>query len=319
MIRLGMFLPPKPDRRRQLAAQAGVRFAVTKLAPELSGRKAWERDDMAAIIAEFAGEGFTVAAFEGDPFDMSRIKLGLPGRDEDLARYCRMLANMGELGIPLLCYNFMAGVGWYRSRTEVVERGGALSSGFYPSDVAELPLKLSHEELWSNYRYFLEAVLPAAEKAGVKLALHPDDPPVDRLLGYPRIFNSAAAFRRMLELAGGSPSAGITFCAATFRTMGEEVFSLLEEFREKIFFLHLRDNRPDGDGFRETFHDDGPSDMVDHFRTFRALGLDVLLRPDHAPTMAGEDNRDPGYAAIGRIFAVGYFKGIMEALDIDYQ
>ena len=304
-----MFLPPQPDRRWALAAQAGVNTAICRVNPLFDP---FELDSMARAQAGFREAGFEIAALEGDQFDMSRIKLGLPGRDEDLERYRKMLKNMGKLGIRILCYNFMAGIGWFRSRNDISYRGGALTSGWFRRDVPEEPLKFSHEKLWENYTYFLQAVLPAAEESGVIMCLHPDDPPVAELKGYPRIFTSAAAFRKMLAIAD-SPNAGITFCAATFRAMGEDDLALIREWQNKIHFVHMRDNQSSDDGFMETFHDNGPTDLAARFKLLNDLNMDVLLRPDHAPTMYGENNDEPGYAALGRIFAIGYFKGIMAA------
>ena len=267
----------------------------------------------------FAEAGFRLYALEGDEFDMSRIKLGLPGRDEDIERYQAMLRNMGRLDIPLLCYNFMAGVGWYRTRVDLPERGGALTSGFDARELAgrEVALKITEEQVWANYEYFIRAVLPVAEEAGVKMGLHPDDPPVSPLLGYSRILTSAAAFRRALGLSR-SPSHGVTFCPATFKAMGEDVFTLIPEFAQRIVFLHFRDIEGTRDGFRETFHDNGPTDMAALLAACRDAGIDVLIRPDHTPTMAGEDNTHPGYEMQGNLFAVGYMKGLMDALRISY-
>lgn len=315
MIRLGMFLPPQPDRRWYLAAQAGVRHAVCRLNPVYDP---FRLDSMAEAQKEFRNAGFQIAALEGDQFDMSRIKLGLPGREEDLENYCRMIENMGQLGIGILCYNFMAGIGWFRSKTDIPDRGGALTSRWSRKDVPAETLKFSHEQLWENYRFFLDAVMPTAKRAGVKLCLHPDDPPVPELKGYPRIITNAEAYRRMLALTAEG-NAGITFCAATFRAMGEDDIALLTEWQEKIPFVHMRDNRPDPDGFTETFHDDGPTDLVERFRVLNRFPHDVLIRPDHAPSMYGEDNSEPGYAALGRIMAIGYFKGILDALGIGYR
>src|SRR5688500_11619218 len=102
------FLPPRPQVLWQLSRQMGVTHAIVKCAPELTGTKPpWDMDALDKVRASLASEGLQLYGLEGDQFDMSRIKLGLPGRDEDLERYCRMLHNMGELGIPLLCYNFM--------------------------------------------------------------------------------------------------------------------------------------------------------------------------------------------------------------------
>ncbi|MBO7742132.1 MAG: mannonate dehydratase [Victivallales bacterium] len=311
MIRLGMFLPPEADHRWHLAAQAGITHAVCRIDRKY---RTDDLDSFAAARKSFADAGFELYALEGDQFDMSRIKLGLPGRDEDLERYRKMLRNMGELGIRILCYNFMAGVGWFRSRSDIPYRGGALTSRWSRGDVPLEELKFSHQQLWDNYEYFLRAVLPVAEESGVKLCLHPDDPPVPELKGYPRIFTNADAYRKMLRLAD-SPNAGITFCAATFRAMGEDDMALIREWKDKIHFVHLRDNQPVEGGFMETFHDCGPTDLAARMALLKELDMEVLLRPDHAPTMYGEDNSEPGYAALGRIFAVGYFKGILKGLE----
>ncbi|MBQ7694571.1 MAG: mannonate dehydratase [Lentisphaeria bacterium] len=314
-MKLGMMLPVKPDLQWQLAAQLGVKYAVTKAAPELSGLKDPSDFDALKVVRDrFAEAGFELYALEGDEFDMSRIKLGLPGRDEDLEKYRRMLRNMGKLGLKLLCYNFMAGVGWFRSRADLPERGGALTSGF---DLAEIdndvPLKITEEQLWENYAYFLRNVLPAAEEAGVKMGLHPDDPPVSPLLGYSRILTSAAAFRRAMALSS-SPSHGITFCQASFRAMGENVFELIPEFGERIFFLHFRDITGTRTKFRETFHDNGPTDMAELLKTAKEYAPDCLLRPDHTPRMAGETGGSTGYTILGNLFATGYIRGILDAL-----
>ena len=313
-MKLGMMLPVKPDLQWQLAAQLGVKYAVTKAAPELSGlRDPSDFDALKTVRDRFAAAGFELYALEGDEFDMSRIKLGLPGRDEDLEKYRQMLRNMGKLGLKLLCYNFMAGVGWFRSRADLPERGGALTSGF---DLAEIdndvPLRITEEQLWENYAYFLRNVLPAAEEAGVRMGLHPDDPPVSPLFGYSRILTSAAAFRKALSLSA-SPSHGITFCQASFRAMGENVFELIPEFGERIFFLHFRDITGTRTKFRETFHDNGPTDMAELLKTAKEFAPDCLIRPDHTPRMAGETGGNTGYTILGNLFATGYIRGIMDA------
>ena len=313
-MKLGMMLPVKPDLQWQLAAQLGVKYAVTKAAPELSGLgDPSDFDALKAVRDRFAEAGFELYALEGDEFDMSRIKLGLPGRDEDLEKYRKMLRNMGTLGLKLLCYNFMAGVGWFRSRADLPERGGALTSGF---DLAEIdndvPLKITEEQLWENYAYFLRNVLPAAEEAGVRMGLHPDDPPVSPLFGYSRILTGAAAFRKAMALSS-SPSHGITFCQASFRAMGEDVFELIPEFGERIFFLHFRDITGTRTKFRETFHDNGPTDMAELLKTAGKYAPGCLIRPDHTPRMAGETGGSTGYTILGNLFATGYIRGIMDA------
>ncbi|MBR4900201.1 MAG: mannonate dehydratase [Victivallales bacterium] len=314
-MKLGLMLPARQNIQWTLASQLGVEAVVTKAAPELTGLPdPSDFEALKTIHDNFNTAGLELYALEGDEFDMSRIKLGLPGRDEDIEKYQKMLTNMGRLGLKLLCYNFMAGVGWFRSRNDLKERGGALTSGF---DITEIdnnvPLKLSEEQLWDNYAYFIRAVMPAAEAAGVKMGLHPDDPPLSPLFGYSRILTSADAYRRAMALSD-SPSHGITFCQATFRTMGEDVFKLIPEFGKRIFFLHFRDVTGSKTCFRETFHDNGPTDMVELLRTTLKHAPDCLIRPDHTPTMAGESNENFGYTMQGNLFATGYIKGILDAL-----
>ena len=153
------------------------------------------------IQTRFREAGFTLYGLEGDQFDMRRIKLGLEGRDEDLERYCQMLRNMGELQIPLLCYNFMAGIGWHRTHGDVPTRGGALTSRF---DIADVPKSLteageiSEERIWDNYACFIQHVMPVAEQAGVRMGMHPDDPPLPVLRGLARILYKPENFERAM-------------------------------------------------------------------------------------------------------------------------
>ena len=315
-MKCSLMLPAKPNLQWQLARQLGIDYAVTKAAPELTGMPDPSDYNSLKIVRDrFEEAGFKLYALEGDEFDMTRIKMGLPGRDEDIEKYCAMLTNMGKLGLKLLCFNFMAGVGWYRSKNDLLERGGALTSGFNVADIDNSePLKMSHEKLWDNIIYFLKAVTPAAEAAGVQMGMHPDDPPIPQLMGYPRILISADAYRRVLREVP-SPALGVTFCQATFRAMGEDVFSLLEEFGEKVFFFHFRDITGVSDNFVETFHDNGPTDMPKLLAHLKKCAPDCLIRPDHTPTMAGESNESFGYTMQGNLFATGYLRGILETLD----
>lgn len=321
-MKLAEFLPATPDRSWQLARQLGVRHAICKCAPELTGLQAPDDiDSLRTIQRRFADGGFTLAGLEGDEFDMRRIKLGLPGRDEDFARYRRMLANMGELGIPLICYNFMATIGWYRSDTAVPLRGGALSSGFRAVDAArQAPVpeadRVSRERLWENYAAFIAAVMPAAEAAGVSMGLHPDDPPVPELRGVGRIFTSPEAVDRALALSP-SPSHRLTFCQATYRAMGADPQILARRWGRRIAFVHFRDVAGTAEDFREVFHDEGPTDMAAMVQAYGDIGVDGPIRVDHVPTMAGEDNGAHGYALLGRLFAIGYLKGLCRARNVE--
>lgn len=321
-LTIAEFLPPVPHRLWQVAQQAGVTHAIVKAAPELTGRAhgSYDRDTLASIVAQFASSGLTVVGLEGDQFDMSRIKLGLPGRDEDLAKYERMLANMAELGIGLICYNFMAGIGWHRSG-ETPIRGGAMGTHFR---LAAMPTALtdagevSAERMWENYEYFIRAVLPTAQELNIRMGLHPDDPPLTPLRGIARIFCTPGAFDRAYALCPSRANA-ITFCQANFKLMGAELVALARHFAQRIAFIHVRDVRGTPDDFIELFHDEMEVDQVALFRLYHELSLSVPLRCDHVPTMVGEANDPhclPGYATMGRLLAVGYFKGILDSCRI---
>jgi len=314
-----LFFGNQPDEKWVLSRQMGVTHAIAKLAPDLTGDlPIHDFDSLKRSKEIFAENGLDLTGLEGDQFDMSRIKLGLPGRDEDLERYRQMLDNMGRLGIKLLCYNFMA-TGWYRTHKALPERAGALVSGFDWTTAQNEPDtpygKVSATQIWENYAYFLENVLPAAEATGVQLALHPDDPPVPTLHGIDRIFINAEAVRRALALSD-SPAHGLTFCQGTYTTMGEPVADLIREWKDRIRFVHIRDVVGTPDNFRETFHDNGPTDMVAMFRAYQEAGIDVPIRSDHVPTMAGETNQQHGYEIKGNLFGIGYMKGIMESLTM---
>ena len=321
---LADFLPATPDRSWDLARQMGMKHAICKCAPELTGLKAPDDiDSLRTIQRRFADAGLTLYGLEGDEFDMSRIKLGLPGRDEDLERYRRMLANMGELGIPLLCYNFMAVIGWFRTDTAVTLRGGALGSAFNATVAARQSLvpeaqRIGHERLWDNYAAFIRAVIPTAESAGVAMGLHPDDPPVPSLRGVGRILTNPAAIDRALALSD-SPAHQLTFCQATYAAMGADPIALARRWAGRIAFVHFRDIAGTADDFREVFHDEGPTDMAAMVRTYGEIGVSGPVRVDHVPTLAGEDNGHAGYASLGRLFAIGYLKGLCEAQGVELR
>jgi len=316
------FLPAQRDASWDYARQVGVTHAIVKCAPELTGlNPPWDIDALRTIQRRFADAGLTVLGLEGDEFDMQRIKLGRSGRDEDLERYRQMLANMGELGIRLLCYNFMAAIGWCRTDVRVPARGGAMTNRFQRAALDPTPIpeseRASEDELWANYTYFIRAVLPAAERADVKMGLHPDDPPVSPLRGTGRIFTSPEAFARALALSD-SPSHGITYCQANFRAMGAEVAATARRFASRIVFVHFRDIAGTAEDFTETFHDDGPTDMAAMLRLYHEIGFTGPIRVDHVPSLAGEEDLPPGYARLGRLFAIGYMKGILDACGIHY-
>lgn len=317
-----LFFSDKLDVRWALCSQMGIRYAVAKLNPELTGKRpVWDFDTLADSKQIFADHGFDLIALEGDQFDMTRIKLGLLGREEDVEHYKRMLENMGRLGITTLCYNFMQ-TGWFRTRSDIVERGGALVTGFDIGEASVMPAKgyapVSSSRIWENYEWFLAEVLPTAQSSGVSMGLHPDDPPVPSIEGVDRIFISPEAIDRALSLSD-NPSHCLTFCQGTFKTMGADIPAVFHRWANRVVFVHFRDVVGTADHSHETFHDNGPTDMPAMLDMYRRDGFDGIIRSDHVPTMAGEENDRPSYSMNGTLFGIGYIKGIMDALKIDCE
>ena len=321
-MKLALILQPEDQDRWRLARQIGINHAIVSVSRVLY-KTAPEKylDTLSKIKASYEASGLTIAGVESHPVAAEKIKLGLPGRDEEIANYCAVIEALGKVGIPMCCYNFMAGIGWYRTKVDIPERGGALTSEFDYQAAERQGLtrwgKISEEKIWDNLTYFLKRIIPVAEKAGVQMALHPDDPPLSPLRGIGRILISGDAFRRVLQIVP-SPVNGIAFCQANFKLMGEEIQQLVREFggQNKIFFVHLRDVLGTREHFRETFHDNGPTDMAQMLKLYYDVGFHGPIRPDHAPTLADESNRRPGYAMQGKVFAIGYIKGMAQALNI---
>ncbi len=181
----------------------------------------------------WAAVGMTIAGVEGHPVPFDRLKAGVEGADEEIENTKWAIEALSKTGINMICYNFMAGLGWTRTNTKLPERGGALTSEFDASapQMQELtPFgEISEAKMWANITKFLKEVIPVADKFKVKMALHPDDPPLSPLRGVARICTSARNYRRIMEIAP-SPMNGVTFCQANFKLMGEDIYSLAREW-----------------------------------------------------------------------------------------
>jgi len=308
-MRIALVLTPFSDENLRLAAQIGVDDVVTRY-PGL------DYGELAALRDRVEGFGLRLSVVEGY-VPMGRIKLGRPDRDEEIEDVKTLIRNMGRAGLTVLCYNFMAGTDWSRTSFAVPDRGGSLVSGFDVDRADELPIDdvppLTEQQMWDHLEYFLRRVVPVAEEAGVKLALHPDDPPLSPLRGVTRIMTSVAAFERLVDLVP-SPSNGIGFCQGCFLEMGADLPATIRKFGKHIHYVHFRDVCGTVTKFRETWHDAGPTDMLEAMRTYQKIGFDGPMRPDHVPQLEGESSGEPGYTMLGRLWAVGYMRGLMDAL-----
>jgi len=333
VIQLSEMLSPRPEPLWNLLKQCGVENVVALLngaeqdqrmfasvgKKGFSGASAddvpWGEAAIRRDVGIFAEHGLKVVAIE-DTAPMDQVRLGLPGRDEQIDNVITQLRAMGLLGIQTLCYNWMAISSWGRTDVDIIGRGGALVTGFRVAETASMPPlaepgQVTEAQLWDALQYFLDAVIPVAEEAGVVLGMHPDDPPRTEDRNVPRIMRSPEAYRRLMSLRP-SASNGITFCQGNFALMEQDLPDLIGEFGTlgQIKYVHFRDVRGTVDDFQETFHDEGQTDLPACMRAYAEVDFSGPMRPDHVPTMYGEANDRPAYGTLGRLFAIGYIRGL---------
>ncbi|MBI1928441.1 mannonate dehydratase [Candidatus Poribacteria bacterium] len=242
------------------------------------------------------------------------ITLGRPDRDEKIQAWCTLIRNLGAAGIPTLGYNFKP-IGNFRT-TSAVGRGGARYSTFdydeFMSQPVDVPEKhISEEKLWENLKYFLERIVPVAEEAGVKLAMHPDDPPIPEPLGgAARILSTLDHFERMFEAVPSHANA-MLFCQGCVREMGEDVPTAIRRMgaQGKIAYVHFRNIRGTPKKFMEVFVDEGDVDMYQAMQTYKEMGFEGPFMMDHTPGFPQENAQRAGVA-----FAVGYIRAMLQAV-----
>lgn len=253
--------------------------------------------------------------------NMPEVTLNLPGRDEKIAEYKQYLRDLGKAGIYYTTYAHM-GNGIWSSERETT-RGGAsarafrqeTAKGYWDGKVFEAPLthgrKFSKEELWENYTYFIKQVVPVAEEAGVRIGIHPDDPPVPELGGVPRhIFGTYDGYIRAFEIAN-SPNVGICLCCGTWMEGGEHtgknVVEAIRGFSKlgKLWKIHFRNVSAPIPNFVETYVDDGYTDMKQVMRALVEVDYRGILIADHVPPMVGD--RKTGWA-----YSIGYIKALYD-------
>ena len=319
-MKIALVLGPQPGPVHILAKQCGVEYAVAGIGlnpiPNADKeQQPWSYTSLARTKKAYEDAGFKMAVIESRP-PMEKAKLGLPGRDEEIEVVCELIRNMGAVGIPVWCPAWMPILMVLRTSHTIPSRGGAQVTG-YDHKETETSLTdhgvITEEQQWDSLKYFLERVVPVAEEANVKLAMHPDDPPLSPIRGVARIMSSIENYQKLVDLVP-SPVNGIALCQGNFTLMTDDLPAAIRHFGEqkKIFFVHFRDVRGTPDNFAETFHDDGKTDMAECMRAYRDVGYDGVGRPDHYPRMGNAEVHDDH--GLARLFAIGYVKGLMDAV-----
>lgn len=254
-----------------------------------------------------------------DKYSAPEVCLGLEGRDETIALIQRFIKDLGRAGIEHTTYAWHTG-GAYA--TGITQTRGCPTRLFELEAALALPhaydREYSDEDMWQSYAYFIREVLPVAEDAGVKLQLHPNDPPVSHQ-GVARIFSSTEAYRRAMDMANHSPYSGILFCVGCWAEMfgaegkGEDIVAAIREFGSQghIHQVHFRNIDNPMPNFKETFPDEGYVDMPAIVRALAEVSFDSILVPDHVPKTADAE----GNTNAGEAFIFGYIRGLIQSVQ----
>lgn len=331
------------DEKLRFAAQIGA-TGLQMNNPTLPGETHWDEKDVRALVEKTESYGLKFEAIENVPTHFyDKVMLGAEGRDEQIENYKKCIRAVGRAGIPVLGYHFMPNSVWTTERNAEA-RGGAVARQFDQAavdavahDVAALkrfmPTTLGHQssmpafargeriisedEMWANYEYFIQAVLPTAEEEGVRLALHPDDPPVPMLGGVARLFYRPWGFKHAYELSGGSSAWALDLCLGCCSEMPggkANVEELIEFFAPKgrIAYIHFRDVKGTVPNFVECFIGEGNFNPAEVMVQLQRTGFDGFLLDDHVPKMDG----DSDWNHRGRAHAIGYMQGLVRMSEL---
>lgn len=305
---------------------------------------AWPLEKVLELKKQVEDEGLELSVIESVPVHED-IKQGKPTRDQYIENYKESIRNIGKAGIPVICYNFMPVFDWTRSDLDYPLPDGTTSLALIKEDLEQIdPVvddlnlpgwdtsyskeemkeiitnyreNITKEDLWENLAYFLKEIIPVAEEAGVKMAIHPDDPPYD-IFGLPRIITGQDSVERLLSIVD-TPYNGLTMCVGSYASNGEQndVVAMTEYGlkHDRINFMHTRNVHSDGWGFQETGHlsQMGDIDMNEIVKLLVKYDYEGALRPDHGRRIWGDQTETPGYGLYDRALGATYFNGLYEA------
>jgi mannonate dehydratase len=339
MITFRWFGPSDPVPLDQIPA---VRAIVSALF-DIPVGEPWPLDRIVALRQDVEGHGMSLAVIESIPVHED-IKLGGPARDRLIDSYCESVSNMGSAGVPVLCYNFMPVFDWTRTELARLLDDGSTALAFDDAALARIDLSrgtadlpgwataytteelkklldayraVDESRLWDNFAYFLERVVPVAASSGVRMALHPDDPPWS-IFGLPRIVIDGAALERVIGIVDDRAN-GITFCTGSLAAnRNNDLPAIVRRLGAKgrINFAHCRNIRRTGErSFQETAHPSefGDVDMRSVLEALHETGFAGPIRSDHGRMIWGETGQ-PGYGLHDRALGAMYLHGLWEGI-----
>jgi len=313
-IGFGQFSEATPEYFR-FAAQYGATDILLNKAdiPGVGGR--WELQDLVKLRLSAEQYGLKLSALENVPTHFyDAIMLGGDGRDRQIENMIYTIRNIAKAGIPIFGYNWMPSMVWRTTPKSI--RCGALATAFDYEEAKAMPFTHSREyfeeEMWQNLEYWINIITPVAEEEGIRLGIHPCDPPVEKLGGIPQLLRSFNSYKRLINIVD-SPNNAIEFCQGTFSEMeGDDIYEMIRYFgeRKKILYVHFRNVSGQVPKFHEEFVNTGYVDMYKAMKIYHEVGFDGFFIDDHVPSTY----QDTGWGHRGRAFANGYIQGLVEAV-----
>lgn len=317
-------------------------YSIVSAIYDIPVGEAWDEASIESLVKKVHAAGLKLEVIESVPVHED-IKLGKPSRDIYLKNYCKTIRNLAKYGIKVICYNFMPVFDWLRSdldyklddnssalifRQQEVDalnpRTSDLSLPGWDSSYTKDGLnklldeykEIDEDKLWENFAYFLNAIIPTCDEVGMKMAIHPDDPPWP-IFGLPRIITGAQSYDKMIRICP-SINNGFTICTGSLGASPEnDLPAIIRKYGERAHFIHLRNIKLTADHcFEESAHlsSCGSLDMYEIVRAMHDIGFDMYVRPDHGRMIWGEKGR-PGYGLFDRALGAAYINGLWEAVS----
>ena len=315
---LGQFHKPSPEFLKFAKEYGATDILLNQNSDKdnhlLDHNNRWELKDLVSLRRTVESYGMKLSALENVPTKFyDHVMLGGPKRDEQIENMIYTIRNIARAGIPIFGYNWMPSQVW-RTKPEYI-RGNAEATAFDYSVAKDLPIthdrEYTEEEMWQNLEYWIKIITPIAEEEGIRLGIHPCDPPVQTLGGIPQLLRSFDAYKRLIEIYP-SDSNGIEFCQGTFSEMNDDIYDMIKYFgeRKKILYVHFRNVSGQVPKFHEEFINTGYVDMYKAMKIYNDVGYDSFFIDDHVPSTF----QDTHFGHRGRAFAMGYIQALIESV-----